>query len=347
MTISKKTAYLFFVNISVFILFLFLIEGVSRIVTVENETKALFNDKDLRVRGRPFVEHHSTRGFALKPGFKNSMYTVDQNGFRQDVFPKDTNTSFTLLALGESTTFGWMVHDNETYPYFLEKAMQQTKLGLSVVNGGVPSYSSAQVLAYLNEILDKHIIKPDLILINIFWNDIWYSTVENWHKDLLIYQSPPSWLSFLNQHSQFFKLMLSRFADNVDNHEKIDIFNLKALNYYKENIQKMITRCKEAHIPLILIEPPFDADHMPEEGLNEFHIRYTKVFFIQTARQYLKALHEVADINHIPVFSQELGIQNLHQKSLFLDALHPTVVGNKLMAKDISDKLKNELNKQP
>ncbi len=341
----KRILYLLFVNIGIFLLLLFLIEGVSRIVTADKEAKALFNDKDLRVRGRPFVEHHPTRGFALKPGYKNSMYTIDKNGFRQDSSSVDANTSFTLLALGESTTFGWMVHDNETYPYFLEKAMQQTKLGLSVVNGGVPSYSSAQVLAYLNEILEKHIIKPDLILINIFWNDIWYSTVENWHKDLLIYQSPPAWVTFLNQHSTFFNVMLSRFSNSSN--KKIDIFNPKALEYYKENIQKMITRCKEEHIPLILIEPPFDADHMPEEGLNEFHIRYTKAFFIQTAKQYLKALHEVADINHIPVFSQQLGIQNLHQKRLFLDALHPTAVGNKLMAKDISDKLKNELNKQP
>jgi len=66
-----------------------------------------------------------------------------------------------------------------------------------VINGGVPSYTSSQTLLYMQEILEKAPIEPKTILVNIMWNDIWYSSVKNWHPNILVHQKPPEWLSFL------------------------------------------------------------------------------------------------------------------------------------------------------
>ena len=334
----KKISFIILVNIAVVMLMLLVAEGVSRIIIpADKETKALFNDTDLRVRNRPFVEHHPSRGFALKPGFHSDMYTIDQNGFRGEVSYSIDPKPFTILALGESTTFGWGADNNETYPYFLMQALGQTDLKPQVVNGGVPSYTSSQVRVYLTEILDRKIIQPDMVLINIMWNDIWYSTIENWHEELLIYQKPPDWIVFLTKYSRFFKTITKGSSEKTD---RVDRFNKKALDYYAKNLEAIIIECRKHHIPIVFIEPPFDADHMPEEGLNEFHIRYSKPFFIKTAKTYLDRIYKVADRYDVPVIAHRLGIQNLHQRSLFLDALHPTPKGNKIMADDIAESLK-------
>lgn len=331
----KKILSLLAVNIIILLVLLLAIEGASRIFIPGKEEKAIFNDKDLRVRGRPFVEHHPSRGFALKPNFKNSLYTIDSNGFRITPAEAKSKPLFTVLTMGESTTFGWMVKDDETYPYYLAKDLQTKYPNVQVVNAGIPSYTSSQVLAYLREILTKKTVHPDMILINIMWNDIWYSTILNWHPDILIYQKPPEWMIFLSQYSHLFKILQEQ-ASKKGKESLTDRFNKEALDYYRHNIEEMIALCKNAHIPLFFVEPPLDADHIAKEGLNEFHVRYTKPFLIEMGKTYFNALKEAAAAKKIPVIQQSLGLQNLHQKTLFLDALHPTPQGNSIMAKDIA-----------
>jgi lysophospholipase L1-like esterase len=80
--------------------------------------------------------------------------------------------------MGESTTFGWRVRDDETYPYHLMRELNRTAPSIYVVNGGVPSYTSAQVYRYLKEILEGKILSPRAVVIDIMWNDLWYSSAD-------------------------------------------------------------------------------------------------------------------------------------------------------------------------
>lgn len=324
----KKIGYILIVNSLVFMALIGVIEGVSRIIFPENEMAPIFNDRGLRTRERPFVELHKDRGFALKPGFSNGVYRVNANGFRGGDLPDDLNDKTVILTLGESTTFGWGVKDNETYPYYLMSAFPDDQ-DVHVINGGVPSYTSSQVLMTLKELLYQKNFKPDLILICIVWNDIWYSTIRNWHPDILVYQKPPEWVRLLTQYSRFGHGLVMGFSRPQ---KQVDIFNGKALDHYGKNIEEMIQICLEEKIPLAFVDPPFDADHMPDTGLNEFHVRYSKSFFIQTARAYIAKLNIVAEKYGIPVIRHTLGMANLHQRSLFLDPLHPTAEGNSILA---------------
>jgi len=334
--------YVLIVNLFVLLALLAGIELASRLIFPEEKITPIFGDQELRTRQRPFVQLHSTRGFSLKPGFSDGVYTVDEKGFRENGLPgKKTVVSAEkkiILTLGESTTFGWGVQDHETYPAHLARLFSE-KNGVKVINGGVPSYTTSQVLIFLREILEKKVIKPDLILINILWNDIWYSTIRNWHPDILVYQQQPWWLSFLTTHSRFCHLLVMGAATNQ---EKVNMVNQKALRQYEKNIEEMIQVCRQENILLAFVTPPFDADHMPEEGLNEFHVRYTKDFFIQTAETYAQQLHMLAKSNKVSIITHQLDITHLHQRSLFLDALHPTPKGNALMARDIYNYIKNK-----
>lgn len=327
----KKLIRLILINIFVFLVLAFLIEGASRLIIPREDIQPLFDDEQLRTRGRAFVVPHPLRGFALKPGFSNGMYRVNQEGFRGEDFPGNIENKKCILTLGESTTFGWGVKDNETYPFFLMNQFPE-KDNVYVINGGVPSYTSSQTLVYLKEILTMGDFKPDIVLINILWNDIWYSTVSNWHPDILIYQKPPFWITWLSRNSRFVYGFLMGFSETKN---PIDVFNDKALHQYEKNIEQMILTCQQNGVRLFFVEPPFDADHMPETGLNEFQIRYTKSFFIFMAHIYTQALHRMAHNHGVHVLSHNLDLRYLHQEKLFLDALHPTPKGNALMAVDV------------
>lgn len=331
----KKLIFIIAINICIFFILLFSVEIVSRILIPQKNIHPIFNDEQLRTRGRSFIEANELRGFALKPGFSNAIYNINQKGFRGEEFPPSFRGKKQILILGESTTFGWGVKDNETYPFYLMGHFFE-KDKAYVVNGGVPSYTSSQVLEYLKEIIAKGELAPDIILINSLWNDIWYSTITNWHPNILIYQKPPVWISWITDHSRFVYGMVMGFTKETN---RTNIFNQKALSQYQKNIRQMILECQKKGILLAFVEPPFDADHMPETGLNEFHVRYTKAFFISMAELYLKSMRSIAKEYEIPVIAHGLDIRNLHQKSLFLDTLHPTAQGNALMALDIFNNL--------
>jgi len=330
----KKIIYVSSINIIILLVILLGIECTSRFISVSEGIAPIFNDQTLRIRGRPFVVQHEKRGFALKEGFKNFIYSINNEGFRGEDFPSNLSNKYRVVALGESTTFGWGVHENETYPYYLYNAIENPNV--YVINGGIPSYTSSQVLAYLDEIIKKDKVRPDMILLNILWNDIWYSSIKNWHSDILIYQKPPEWMIFLMEHSVFINKLLMGNDGNL-----VNIKNAPALKKYSENIEKIIQLCQKYQIKIVLIQPPFDGSHMPEEGLNEFQVRYSKEFFINTAREYIAAMEAIALKYKVNVIHHSLDIRNLNQSELFLDILHPTAKGNAIMAKDIYNQIQS------
>jgi lysophospholipase L1-like esterase len=62
-----------------------------------------------------------------------------------------------IACLGDSTTFGWGVREEEAWPALLGE-----QLGVEVLNAGVPGYSSYQGLATLDRVLA---LKPDVVVL--------------------------------------------------------------------------------------------------------------------------------------------------------------------------------------
>jgi acyl-CoA thioesterase-1 len=70
----------------------------------------------------------------------------------------------TVLALGDSLTFGTGTAPESSYPTVLARLT-----GWNVVNAGVAGHTSAQALARVPELLQEH--KPQLVLVGIGGND--------------------------------------------------------------------------------------------------------------------------------------------------------------------------------
>lgn len=99
-------------------------------------------------------------------------YVVNTNQYCfRDKHPlKKEPNSFRILALGDSFTFGNTVNENETYPYLLEKKLNNdNKTNFEVINFGVGGFSTTEEYIVLKDFGINY--QPDLILVGFYIND--------------------------------------------------------------------------------------------------------------------------------------------------------------------------------
>jgi lysophospholipase L1-like esterase len=80
--------------------------------------------------------------------------------------------SIRVLALGDSSTFGWNVDPEQAYPGALERLLNRRagERRYQVINAGVAGYSSYQGLVYLRE--RGLALKPAIVLIGFGFNEL-------------------------------------------------------------------------------------------------------------------------------------------------------------------------------
>lgn len=116
-------------------------------------------------------------GFRLRP---NNTYTevggavasTNSRGFRgpEVVLPRPAG-GIRILALGDSSTFGYGVTPAEDYPGRLERLLSRRFPGraVEVINAGTPGWDSANGLAFL--VSEGLSWKPDVVLVSFGYNE--------------------------------------------------------------------------------------------------------------------------------------------------------------------------------
>jgi len=106
--------------------------------------------------------------WSLRPNthltWRGTRVSVNHQGTRgADIAPKQPG-EFRILSLGESTTFGVNVSDDETYSARLEEWLRTTRPNrpVTVINAGVSAYSSFQSVTFLEQ--RGLTFQPDLVL---------------------------------------------------------------------------------------------------------------------------------------------------------------------------------------
>lgn len=101
-----------------------------------------------------------------------SGYRTNSMGLRsREISPEKKDNEYRILSLGESTTYGYGVANDETYSAQLEALLKAggSEQEFRVINAGVPAWSSFQSLLFLKERGIK--LKPDMVLLYNEYND--------------------------------------------------------------------------------------------------------------------------------------------------------------------------------
>jgi tetratricopeptide (TPR) repeat protein len=111
--------------------------------------------------------------------------TTNHLGLRSPEIGEKRPGEFRILCLGESSTFGVKVENNQTYSSLLQTRLNDyyhTKR-FTVINAGVSAYSSFQSLTYLK--LRGLKLKPDLVLWYHEINDFFPTAVRDSHNNVI------------------------------------------------------------------------------------------------------------------------------------------------------------------
>jgi lysophospholipase L1-like esterase len=301
---------------------------------------APFSDPELRTRATAFVGAHPTRGFALTPGFSGRGVRVTPEGFR-DVpggSEDDTSEGLVVLALGDSTTFGWRVNGAYTWPAQLEEMLDSPSRRVRVRNAGVPSYTSSQVLVYLAELLERE--SPDVLLVSVLWNDLWFSRLDPWYPELLVFIEPAPWRRLLFSHSALYRQLA--YLDRTDHGSPSP--SPRARRLYAENLAAIARIATQAGVPIFLVRPPFDPAHAPPGGVNYLKLGPwpTKDLLSEASAWLAEGEAAAALFNAIPI-DHRLAAGAPAQPNLFIDDIHPNRAGYARIARDVATALRAAL----
>ena len=117
-------------------------------------------DGELRLEPKPHNEEATTFPVSTnRDGLRAPLVEVDNPG-----------DAWRIMALGCSTTFGWGVADEESYPARLDARIRESGAsGVQVINGGQPGYTSFQGSWLWDGVLKDY--QPDVVLIGYVVQD--------------------------------------------------------------------------------------------------------------------------------------------------------------------------------
>ena len=98
-------------------------------------------------------------------------FVTNGQGFRsyEDYHLEKPSGVFRVIALGDSTTEGFEVRQNDTYTAVLERYLKKDGINAEVFNTGISGFGTAEELIYLENEAIKY--NPDAVVLGFFGND--------------------------------------------------------------------------------------------------------------------------------------------------------------------------------
>jgi len=320
------------VNAAVFAAVLVVAEGAARWLA-PRDLSGVFGDPQTFLRNRPYIVPHPQRGFALRPGYAEGELHINAAGLRGPELPAAFEGRPIVLAVGESSTFGWRVGDLDTYPARLQHLLDRVPRHVPplVLNAGVPSYTSPQVLAYLHELLPRY--RPRVVLVTVLWNDALFACLPHWMPDYLVHQQPLGWRRFLLRHSGVYRALAIR-PEPVGRVESVH--NERALNLYADNLAAMARDCRDGGAQLVFVRPSMDPAHIPAEGMKIGPRIVPPPAFAALLAEFAATLDQVAKRAGVPLLGHRLDAGDPAMSRFFIDPVHPNGDGNEVIAEAVA-----------
>lgn len=234
--------------------------------------------------------------------------TTDANGLRAPNHPEEKPDGvFRVMTLGCSTTFGWGVDDDESYPARLEALLQGDGHKVEVINGGQPGYTSFQGLWLWDRTLKLY--HPDLVIFGYIVQDA--RKVAYSDKSQAILQHNADFLKENVLYQLRLFLGLRELVDHfrIQQKESGEVYRVPP-DEYVENIRAFKERIEAVGAKMMFFGFPLER-----EGYTEEHRVY---------------MHAAADQLGLPIYDPQKEVEAAtNTQTLFFpaDRGHANVAG--------------------
>jgi lysophospholipase L1-like esterase len=178
---------------------------------------------------------------------------------------KQSENDYRVLCLGDSSTFGWRMEYDQTYPYLLKQRLKQTFRNVEVYNGGMPGYTSFQSLLLFESVVDR--VKPQVVIIYSSNNE--NSLTQYSDRQRFKLTGRMLWLRMWLNRSltyQFVKEVLIRakpfkMTGTISLDQLSELSPRVSLSEYRENIIQIIKLARQKGIAPLLVTVPSHVGH--------------------------------------------------------------------------------------
>jgi lysophospholipase L1-like esterase len=311
------------------------LEGVLRVVGVGHPVRPRIIlrllDSDVTL---PYMREDFDVFWSPTPGFKGvfmgKTVVINRLGLRgaEVVLPKAAGER-RLVCFGDSITFGYGVNEDETYPFALEQALGEGSV--EVVNAGVTGYTSHQSLGLARRLLPE--LQPDVATFLVGWNDGNHRPVDDreYERRIQMVRGVEKWLDHIFLYRGL-KALYLRFTvvQGLERGRGTPKQHRVSVPQYEENLEAFAHECRARGVKPVFVSLPHrrKAGEAPPDSA------------------YPSALERTARRLGVPL----LGVGELAadaapsgNDSLFLDPLHLTPEGNRLLALTLARQLKDLL----
>jgi len=288
---------------------------------------------------------HPLRLWGLSEGLRdnaNTVATIDPIGIRAPVpsvpRPEDVER---ILVLGDSSFFGYGIDDDETFSAHLDRLLD----GTDTVNAAIPGYSTAQAQLLMDDVGWN--LEPSLLLIGCFWSDTNFAPYSD--ADLLQSRAAAghAWMA----KSALVRLLAGRLRmGGIVSWTRFDRLpeatqRRVPLNAYTNGLDRLVREARDRGIGAAIITPPEPlllAQNAPP--------RHHWASYL-TAQITIAAHHDIPHIqtttlfqNHLSAAVAQTGSDSTAERTrardaLFFDDIHPTALGQSIMAKAVVQEL--------
>lgn len=304
---------------------------------------------------------HGQFGYRQRPNstyhYRNGLPVATSNrmGYRGPIVavPKPGNT-FRIILLGESTTHGWGVGDDETIDAYMRGLLNERYPDnrFEVVNLAFDGYDSYQLLERLSS--QGMELEPDLIIVNSGINEVRntrFKNLANPDRRTLIWENvlqrlrveqarggPTMWTRikhhfYVARLPEIFRQYRSKSQANEERKQITP--NLEVLDIFRRNLEHIASIANEARVPVIFSTPPsalslsYAPDATSEISYWVINAATTQRLRDDLAREMQRvAVREAGKGRKVAYISHQLS------PDLFLDDCHLTPSGNRQMALD-------------
>lgn len=276
---------------------------------------------------------HPTRLWGLAPGERknvDAVATVNALGLRGDMLelPRPEGEE-RIAVVGDSSFFGFGLADEDTLAARLAVRMRD----VTTINAGIPGYSTEQSLRLLDDVVWD--LEPTLLVLASFWSDTNYEPYRD--KDLLqsvdlrqntllsgssLVRWLAPWVSRLRPADRGHVVTWVRGSElPAAEHRRV------GLTDYAANLDQIVREAAQRGIGVILLTPPspveIEAKVSPPHQWEPY----------RAAQEAVAKHHGLPHLDMTPAFAAAYRFDDSPDISkFFLDDLHPTALGQTLMA---------------